>query len=85
MCVWGGGGEGGVLLGTEEREFFHCTIFFAHSVSFAGSYFLASLGIFFSSFTPLKVIPLFCMRGSSAHEGKIVIFEKFHCFLTKII
>ena len=36
-------------------------------------------------FNKFKVIPLFCSGSSSAHEGKIIIFERFHCSLTKII
>ena len=29
--------------------------------------------------------PCFAVRSSSAHEGKIIIFKRFHCSLTKII
>ena len=33
----------------------------------------------------IKVIPCFAVHSSSVHEGKIIIFERFHSSLTKII
>ena len=33
----------------------------------------------------LKSFLCFAVRSSSAHEGKIVIFDKLHCSLTKIM
>ena len=36
-------------------------------------------------FYSLRSFPYFAVRSSSAHEGKIIIFERFHCSLTKII
>ena len=32
----------------------------------------------------LRYFPCFAVRSSSAHEGKIIIFERFHCPFTKI-
>ena len=39
----------------------------------------------FNCFEKLRSFPCFAVRSSSAHEGKIIIFERFHCSLTKII
>ena len=33
----------------------------------------------------LRSFPHFALRSSSAHEGKIIIFERFQCFFTNII
>ena len=33
----------------------------------------------------LRPFPCFAVRSSSAHEGKLIIFERFHCSLTKTI
>ena len=33
----------------------------------------------------LKVIPCSAVRSSSAHVGKIIIFERFHCSLKNLI
>ena len=33
----------------------------------------------------LRSFHRFAVRSSSAHEGKIIIFERFQCFLTKTI
>ena len=33
----------------------------------------------------LRSFPCFAVRSSSAHGGKIVFFERFHCSLTKVI
>ena len=34
---------------------------------------------------PLRSFYRFAVRSSSAHEGKIIIFERFKCSLTKTI
>ena len=36
-------------------------------------------------FTHVEVIPHFAVRSSSAHEGKIIILERFNCSLTSIL
>ena len=41
-------------------------------------------GDYATSFLPI-FIPCFAVRSSSAHVGKIVILERFHCSLTKLI
>ena len=48
-----------------------------------GSVYCRSINILPGSL--LRSFPCFAVRSSSVQEGKIIIFERFHCSLIKIV
>ena len=44
-----------------------------------------AVGFIFKSRLALRSFPCFAVRSSSAHEGKIITFDRFHCSMTKNI